>query len=367
MRDVPDVWWRPENRPRIDVPFLTADEREAARRAAAAATAEAVATPLVGLPGLATALGVGELRVKDESRRFGLTAFKIAGVRFATQRLLSSSAAPVTTLVAATTGNHGRAVARVARERGLAARIYVPRDAEPARMDALRAEGAEVVVADAGYDEAVRVMARDAAAQGWTIVSDAAWDGYEQIPRWIMTGYTSIFEETRAQWAARPDVVIVQAGIGSLAGAAAAWVAATWPGADRPRFVVAEPRASACVLASLAAGRRVTLPAVAATKMAGLRCAEVSPLAWPILEAVADAAVAVSEAENDAALARLARGEAGDAPLALGPSGACGVAALTRLVTEDALAGVRARLGLTPEARVLAIATEGPVEKRSLA
>lgn len=330
--------------------------------------ADSPMTSLKALPGLASDLGLRELIVKDESSRFDLPAFKIVGVRFATARLRdggqlgghAGGQAGGTTLVAATTGNHGRAVARVARERGLSARIYVPGDADPARVAALRDEGAEVVFVEAGYDEAVRRMAADAAAHGWTVVSDASWDGYETVPRDIMTGYTRIFEEARAQWDARPDVVVVQAGVGSLAGAAAGWLAAVF-GDDRPRLVIAEPEGSACVMASLAAGRRVALETCARTKMAGLRCAEVSPLAWPVIRDMADAAVAVTEAQNDAMIACLAERRGDDEAIAAGPSGGAGLAALARVMTEDALAPVRDALGLTRASRVMALVTEGRV------
>jgi diaminopropionate ammonia-lyase len=361
VRIGPDAWARDRSGGPAPPAFFTAPELKAVRTFYAGAAP----TPLRRLPGLARDLGLGEVTVKDESDRFGMPAFKVAGVRFAADRLLDARGGAVTTLAAATTGNHGRAVARVARERGLAARIYVPRDAEPHRVEALRQEGADVVVTDVGYDETVRVMARDAAAGGWTVVSDASWDGYEEIPRWIMAGYTTILDESRTQWAARPDIVVVQAGIGSLAGAAAGWLAATFGEgvegveAGRPRLVIAEPAGAACVQASLRAGRRVALDACAPTAMAGLRCAEVSPLAWPTIYAVADAAIAVTEEQNDAAMARLREGRDGDPPVAAGPSGACGVAALTRLMTEDALAPMRDALGVTRASRVLAVVTEG--------
>jgi diaminopropionate ammonia-lyase len=312
----------------------------------------------VALPATAARLGLAGLVAKDESARFGLPAFKIVGVRYATARLLGAQAGLATTLVAATTGNHGRAVARVARERGLRARLYLPRETEAYRIDALRQEGAELVLADAGYDDVVRQMAAEAEEHGWTIVSDASWDGYEQIPRWIMEGYTRIFDEARAEWSREPDLIVVQAGVGSLAGAAAGWIASTFGAGDAPRFVVAEPDGSACALASLRAGERVSLSSIGATAMAGLRCAEVSPLAWPVIRDVAAGAISVSEAENDAAMARLHAGANGDPVVAAGPSGACGLAAVTRLMTEEALLPMREALGIDGGSRVMAVVTE---------
>jgi diaminopropionate ammonia-lyase len=314
-------------------------------------------TPLHHLPGLARELGISDLLVKDESRRFGLPAFKIVGARYAIEQLLARHP-DVAHVAAATAGNHGRAVARVAREKGLHAHIYVPSGTSPARIAALADERAEVTVSEVPYDETVRLLAADASARGWSVVSDTAWPGYEEFPRWIMTGYTWILEEASTQWDAAPDVVIVQAGVGSLAGAAAGWLEARF-GAARPKLVIAEPEGSACVGASLAAAARVTLPACAPTAMVGLRCAEVSSVAWPIIRDVADAAIGVPEPLAMLAVERLATPAADDSPILAGASGACGVAALMSLCHTPALAGLRDQLGVGRLSRVMTIVTEG--------
>jgi len=311
-------------------------------------------TPLQELPALARSLGIGRLLVKDESARCGLPAFKIVGVQYAVSRMLAEARQPVTALAAATAGNHGRAVARVARDHGLAAHIYVPAGTHPARIEALRGEGADVTVTSVAYDDTVRLLARDAETHGWTIVSDTAWPGYEQVPRWIMTGYSQILDEVAVAGGFTGDVshmvVIVQAGVGSLAGAVADWLTARF-GPDRPRLVVVEPEGSACVGASLRAGVRTALAAAAPTSMAGLRCAEVSTVAWPILQATVDAAVTVTDAQVEQAITRFAHPLPGDPAVRSGPSGAAGLAAL--------MAGG----GLPPVAgrTVLVINTEGPL------
>jgi diaminopropionate ammonia-lyase len=239
--------------------------------------------------------------------------------------------------------------------------VYVPAGTAAARVDALRAEGADVVATTVGYDDTVRLMARDAADRGWTVVSDTAWAGYEDMPRAIMAGYTRIPDEASGQWGdAPPDVVIVQAGVGSLAGAIAGWLQRV-PG---PRLVVAEPLGAACVQESLHAGRRVTLEACGPTAMVGLRCADVSTIAWPVIEAVADAAIAVPDSLGDDAIARLAHPDAGDgAAIPTAASGAAGLAALFALRREPALAPARAHLGIGPSTRVMVIVTEGPTDQ----
>jgi diaminopropionate ammonia-lyase len=341
---------------RSDAPAFFTDAQLAAVRGF---YQDAERTPLRTLPGLARSIGLSSVMVKDESARFGLPAFKIAGARYAIARLVESNRTAMTDLACATAGNHGRAVARVARERGLRAHVFVPAGTAAASIDALRNDGADVTVTDVAYDETVARMAWEADQRGWTIVSDVSWVGYDDIPRAIMAGYTWILEEAARQWGdRRPDLVVVQAGVGSLAGAAAGWLVSRY-GADRPRLVIAEPKGSACVLESLRAGRRVVLESCAPTKMVGLRCAAVSAAAWPVIHAVADAAIAVSEDLAEHSRARLAAPGAGDPVIAAGASGACGVAALTRLALDPVLEPLRAALGVGSTSRVMAIVTEG--------
>src|SRR5918996_897296 len=147
-------------------------------------------TPLRSLPSFARALGVRELHVKDESSRFGLNAFKSLGVRYAVDRLQrDEKIAPDATLVCASAGNHGRAVARAGRDLRLAARVYMSDTSSEAPRKAIASEGASVIVVNGSYEEAVRRMADDAKAHGWIVVSDTSWPGYEEIPRLIMLGY----------------------------------------------------------------------------------------------------------------------------------------------------------------------------------
>jgi diaminopropionate ammonia-lyase len=318
-------------------------------------------TPLHRLPALAHALGIGELLVKDETARFGLSSFKILGAHYAIGRLAARPGAAVSAIACATAGNHGLAVTSAGRNLGLDVHVFVPVGTSPARVAALRAAGAQVVVTRVAYDATVRLMAAEARRRGWRVVSDTALgdDDPDAIPRAIMAGYTRLLDEAAAQWLDAPDIVSVQAGVGSLAGAVAGWLQARF--ADprrRPRLVIAEPAGSACVLASLRAGRLVTLRRCAPTIMTGLRCGRVSPLAWPVLKAGVSAAVAVSDARSVEAMRRLGEPAAADPIVAAGPSGACGLAALMAIAQEAGLRPVRDHLGLNRAASVFVIATE---------
>jgi diaminopropionate ammonia-lyase len=339
--------------------LFTADEY--ARRRAFFTT-RVSPTPLVRLPALAARLGLGGVWVKDETARFGLPAFKSLGVEFAVDALGARGAlAGVTTLVCASAGNHGRAVARAARVAGLRARIFLDADVAPSRVDAIASEGAEIIRVDGTYDDAVRLAAADAAATGGLVVSDTSWDGYEQVPRDIMLGYTQVMDEAAAAWGAEgpPEVVLVQAGVGGLLAAVASWMAWTY-GDTRPRLVAVEPARAACVQASAREGRPVAVEGPLSTMMAGLRCGEVSPLAFTTLDGLVDAYVAVDDEWCRAAMRQLARPAGTDPRMEVGTSGSAGIAAL--LALHAAGPATRDALGLTPSARVLAITTEGVTE-----
>lgn len=319
-------------------------------------------TPLSRAGRLADSLGLATVEVKDESGRFGVTAFKIVGVRYAVHRLGGAIARG---LVCATAGNHGRAVARVANERRVPCTIFVPaarditeteRATPDRRIAAMKEDGATVVEIEGSYEEAVRRAAAFGEQAGATILSDVSWPGYETIPRWIMAGYTHIFEEASAQWERVPEVVVIQGGVGGLACAAASWFA--WRFHDsRPFIIACEPENAACLMESARAGVPVTLSGDMNTIMAGLRCAEPSPVAWPAIAAGIDAFVTVSDAKAVEAMRELQRERP---PIGAGPSGACGVAALTAVVNAPELEPVRSAARLDSSTRALAVVTEAP-------
>jgi diaminopropionate ammonia-lyase len=300
-----------------------------------AARPELAPTPLRALPGLAHGLGIDALHVKDETSRFGVNAFKIVGVSYAVHKLGPESASRG--LVCATAGNHGRAVARVARDNGVPCTVFVPvlktnnpleRRTRESRVGAMREDGARVIEVDGSYEQAVERAAAFGAETDGTIVSDTSWPGYEQIPRWIMLGYTHLFEEASRQWTESPTHVFIQGGVGGLVCAAASWFAHRF-GPERPTMIACEPENAACLLASAQAGRAVHIDSSLDTIMAGLRCAEPSPAAWPTIAAGIDAFVTVSDDEVEKTMAALAR-EGIDA----GPSGTCGVASLTAIAPD---------------------------------
>ena len=316
-------------------------------------------TPLTELPALAAELAVGRVFVKDESSRLGLPAFKALGASWAVHRVLTERAAhdpgtgPVT-LVSATDGNHGRAVARTARLLGLRAHIFVPRGVHPDAVTAIAAEGARVTRVPGPYDEAVRRAAEAAADADAVLVQDTAFPGYEKIPGWIVEGYATLCAEVDEQLAAAgapaPGLVAVPVGVGSLAQAVVTHYRSRPSG---PALMSVEPQSAACVLESLTLGAPVSVT-TGETAMAGLNCGTPSSIAWPVLHAGLDAAVAVTDADS----ARAARDLA-----ALGvSSGPCGAAALAGVRSALGGAGAddrRTALGLGPASVVVLLSTEG--------
>jgi diaminopropionate ammonia-lyase len=299
-------------------------------------------TPVHRLDGVAEELGLGSVAVKDESDRLGLPAFKILGASWAVERALREQ--PDTqTLVAASSGNHGRAVARAAALRGLACRIYLPARSLAVRREAVASEGAEVVVVDGTYEDAVKAAAAAPKDPGTTLIDDVGDGGPAE---WVVDGYQTLFAEAAVQ--SSYDVIVVPVGVGSLAAAAARHGAQIGV-----RVVGVEPAAAACLTASLVHGTPTAVP-TPGTAMAGLDCAEISLATWPTLQRGIAGTVTVTDAEADDAMRQLA-----SAGLAIGESGAAPLAGLRALQTDRRCAELGAHLGIGPLTGVLLVATEG--------
>ena len=301
---------------------------------------------------LAELMGVGRVWLKLETERFGLPAFKILGASWAAERLLAERGGhDRLCLVTATDGNHGRAVARVARTRGLGCRILVPHGTTTARIEAIAAEGARVDVVDGDYDEAVR-RAAALADDDHAVVADTAWPGYDQVPRWIVEGYATIFAEATEQLrGAVPDVALIPIGVGSLAIAAAR----AWPG-PRPRLAGFEPAGADAAFRSIRAGTPVEVPGPHESIMAGLNCGSLSLHAFPVLQRSFDAFCSIGDELAEEGMRRLAELgiEAGEV------SGGAVGCALAASRDEEA----RRQLGITPESSLFLLLTEGVTDQQ---
>lgn len=331
-------------------------------------------TPLINAPEVARRLGIRQLLVKNESSRLGLPAFKILGASWAVYRTLETrlgkslepwhSLADLTaklarlrplTLVTATDGNHGRAVAHIAALFGLGARIFVPAGTAQARIDGIASEGARVEVIDGTYDDAVERAAREANDR-CLVISDTSWSGYEQIPQWVMEGYSTILWEIEDEldWRGEkmPDLFPIQFGVGALA---AAIVRHRF--SRMPKIVSVEPLQAACALASIQAGQIVSLPGPHDSIMAGLNCGRPSLIAWPIVSRAIHSFLAIpDERAREAMRALAAEG------IVAGETGAAGLAGLIEILTGDGNRKYRSALGVTEETRAILLVTEGATD-----
>lgn len=338
-------------------------------------------TPLACLEQTAKALGLGALYVKDESFRFDLNAFKVLGGSYAIARVLAQELGWTMeettferlaaardelgerTFVTATDGNHGRGVAWAARRFGHRAVVYMPKGTVRRRLDNILAQGADASIMDFNYDECVRLSDKMARENGWTVVQDTAWDGYEDIPGYIMQGYMTMALEAYEQLPEKPTHIFLQAGVGSMAAAVAGFFASIY-GRERPAIVIVEPNRADCIFRTAQAndGKRHFVTGDMDTMMAGLACGEPCSTAWEILSRYADHFISCPEYIAATGMCVLGNPVKGDARVISGESGAAGFGCAAELMLDENLREMREAIGLDSSARVLCISTEGDTD-----
>ena len=337
------------------------------------------ATPLWRLSGLARQLGVAQIGIKDESTRSELGSFKALGAPVALVRLILRETADAAltaeglflgrhaqalrdfTVISATDGNHGRALAAAARDIGCRCVIVLHCNVSVERETSIARYGAEIIRIEGNYDASVQVAAERAAENGWHVVSDTSYDGYETVPRDVMQGYGTIAaeliaRENEADQAESPYThVFLQGGVGGLA---AGIVSYLWEryGAQRPAFIVVEPAQADCLFQSALQGCAARATGSVDSVMAGLACGDTSPLAWRFLAPAVDFFQTIGDDDAVAAMRLLAAGGNGDVPVVGGESGVAGLAGLLNIARSTQL---REQVGLNAGARILLINTEG--------
>lgn len=341
-------------------------------------------SPLRNLSGLASMLSVGGIWVKDESVRLNLNSFKVLGGSFAIYQFIRSklglngedlsydelvseaTRAKVgdITFATATDGNHGRGVAWGASKLNCKAVIYVHKDTSMARIRAIEAYGAEVRVVDGNYDDAVHQATVDADANGWQVISDTSWEGYTDIPSWVMQGYTTMLTEAQEQLAGtgivKPTHVFVQAGVGALAAATTGFYSSRF-GADRPTTIVVEPSEANCLIhsARIGDGKPHDVTGELQTIMAGLACGEPSPIAWDVLWDTVDAFVSCPDYVAAKGMRVYGVPLHGDPFIVSGESGAVTLGALMFTADYAEFHDLKEYIGLGPDSQVLLINSEG--------
>lgn len=332
-------------------------------------------TPLWSLPAAAERLGLGAVYVKDESFRFGLNAFKVLGGSYAIGNILREQTGAALrysdlivaggarkTFVTATDGNHGRGVAWAAREFGHKSVVYMPKGSVPVRLENIRKAGADASITELSYDDAVRKARADAERNGWLIVQDTAWPGYEAVPEMIMQGYLTMALEAWEQLPQKPTHIFLQAGVGSMAAAVAAFFAQL-PG-EKPAIVIVEPNSADCFYRTARAndGKLHFAVGPMVTTMAGLACGEPCPPAWEILRSTARYYLAGPDYAAETGMRLLGRPLGNDPRIVSGESGASAFGFAAELMTDPELVELRQELGLSSASRVLFFSTEGDTD-----
>ena len=335
-------------------------------------------TPLVGLNNTADFLGCGEIYVKDESFRFGLNAFKALGGSYCLGRYIAEKMGKNisdmeyadfvcagekdrVTFVTATDGNHGRGIAWAAAKLGHSAVVYMPKGSASERLENIRRLGAHAEITEVNYDDTVRFAKHQAEKNGWVLVQDTSWDGYEKIPAYIMQGYlTMAYEAVQQLGDKKPTHVFLQAGVGAMAGAVTAFLRSVY-GAD-VKIIIVEPDKADCLYSTVLAddGEIHTVGGALDTIMAGLACGEPCTLAWNVLKYNADAFISMEDSVAARGMCILGNPAGRDTRIVSGESGAAGFAALAEIMNNQP--EIKKQLNLNEKSVVLCFSTEGATD-----
>ncbi len=390
MSNKPEIRWVDNHMPKTTdahLSVMSLENIEKARKFHASFPQYSV-TPLAKLDGLARELGLGGVYVKDESYRFGLNAFKVLGGSFAMARYIAGELGKdvsetdyayltsqklkeefgQATFFTATDGNHGRGVAWAANQLGQKSVVHMPKGSAKIRFDNIAKEGAQVTIEEVNYDDCVRIAAKEAdETPRGVVVQDTAWDGYEEIPAWIMQGYGTMAaeaaEQLRAANVERPTHIFVQAGVGSLAGAVQGYFANLFPG-NTPTTVVMEAQVADCLYqgAKAADGKCRFVEGDLQTIMAGLACGEPNTISWDILKNHSSFFVSCPDWVAARGMRMLGAPVKGDPQVVSGESGAVGAGLIATLMKDPKYADLKKAIGLDQNSKVLMFSTEGDTD-----
>ena len=347
------------------------------------------ATPLVSLESLAEKLSVSKIYVKDESKRFGLNAFKGLCATYAMARLLCEKLeVDIETIdynyfklpevkekikdmvfVTATDGNHGRAVAWAAAQLGCGSIVYMPKGSSLRRLQHIKDTGAEAFITDVNYDDAVRLAKEKADEIGGALIQDTAWEGYEKVPNWITQGYTTMaaeaIDQMNSDGSIRPTHVFLQAGVGSFAGGILGYFTNIFKD-EPPVTIIAEPENAACIYESALADdeKPHSVTGDLNTIMAGLACGEPNTVTWPILRDFAQAYVSCPDYVAAKGMRILAVPLGNDKKVISGESGAVGLGLLALLLEREELKILKDKLKLNENSVIICFSTEGDTDPK---
>ena len=349
---------------------------------------EYAVTPLANLSGFAREVGLKSIHVKDESYRFHLNAFKVLGGSYAIgnyiakrlgmdiadlpyEKMISQEIREKLgeiTFVTATDGNHGRGVAWTANRLQQKSVVYMPKGSALERLNNIRALGSDASITDLNYDDAVRLANEGAEKYGWVMVQDTAWEGYEDIPGWIMEGYTTMaYEAVEQLQGEKPTHVFLQAGVGAMSGGVTGFLADYYTDADRPIITIVEPNKADCLYRTAEAndGKLHFVTGDMDSIMAGLCCGEPCTIGWNVLKDHADHFVSVPDYCAAKGMRILGNPLPGDDRVISGESGAATFGFVAELMTNPSLDWLRKRLEIDGDSRILCFSTEGDTDREN--
>ena len=392
MRNIKDIKYiqnenaRNLHKSKVSIDFINKEQIEKIRNFHGSFSKYKV-TPLHSLSELANELGVSNIWIKDESYRFGLNAFKSLGGSYAIGKyiakklnmdiselsfeLLNSKDIKERlgeiTFVTATDGNHGRGIAWFANQIGQKSVVFMPKGSSEIRLNNIREEDAKAYITDLNYDDAVRLATKYADENNGVIIQDTAWDGYEEIPTWIMQGYVTLIDEAIDQINSLdkgiPTHVFLQAGVGSFAGAVQGYLEYLF-GNNRPITTIVEPNEAACIFKSAEINDQKphAVTGFMKTIMAGLNCGEPNTIGWNILRDYSDMYISCPDYVAARAMRILANPLNGDPKVVSGESGSVGLGILSLILEEDGLKEIAKKLNLNKDSKILIINTEGDTD-----
>ncbi|MDI7817514.1 diaminopropionate ammonia-lyase [Clostridioides difficile] len=392
MRNIKDIKYiqnenaRNLHKSKVSVDFINKEQIEKIRNFHKSFS-EYKVTPLHSLSELANELGVSNIWLKDESYRFGLNAFKSLGGSYAVGKYIAKKLnmdisnlsfemlnsknikekLGDLTFVTATDGNHGRGIAWFANQIGQKSVVFMPKGSSEIRLNNIRKEGAEASITDLNYDDAVRLATKYADENNGVIIQDTAWDGYEEIPTWIMQGYVTLIDEAIEQINSldngMPTHVFLQAGVGSFAGTVQGYLEYVF-GNNRPITTIVEPNEAACIFKSAEINDQKphAVTGFMETIMAGLNCGEPNTIGWNILRDYSDMYISCPDYVAARAMRILANPLKGDPKVVSGESGAVGLGILSLILEEDGLKEIAEKLNINKDSKILVISTEGDTD-----
>ena len=314
-------------------------------------------TPLINLSKLSQELNLNKIFYKDESKRFNLKSFKALGGAYAVQKISKGNKNIVVST--ATAGNHGRSVAWGAKRLGLKCKIFISEFVSDARGQAMANLGAEVIKVKGNYENSLIECIKQSTENGWQIVQDVAWDNYLLVPKYTMAGYSVMMKEIVDQLDNNEIThIILQAGVGGMAGAMIAGIARYLK--NIPITIVVEPDSAACVLESIRSGKVEKIDIKRESLMGGMSCGEVSLVPWEILKNSVKYCISLPDDDIAKTMKLLGNGSFSEEKIIAGENSAPGVISLIASCEDQK---IKKDLNLSSNSNVLIIGCEGDTDQ----